>query len=103
MCERGKSDRARTFLGGMIAFNKRNSTMDCRVRDFSATGARVQLTNTAIVPDQFDLTIARKERSFRASMVWRSGNEAGVAFLGEYNNENARAAGVGQAPATKRS
>ncbi|MGB7716287.1 MAG: PilZ domain-containing protein, partial [Pseudolabrys sp.] len=25
----------------MIAFNKRNSTMDCRVRDFSATGARV--------------------------------------------------------------
>ncbi|MGA9513517.1 MAG: hypothetical protein WBV51_08100 [Pseudolabrys sp.] len=61
MSERGKSDRARTFLGGMIAFNKRNSTMDCRVRDFSATGARVQLTNTAIVPDQFDLTIARKE------------------------------------------
>lgn len=87
MSERGKSDRARTFLGGMIAFNKRNSTMDCRVRDFSATGARVQLTNTAIVPDQFDLTIARKERSFRASMVWRSVNEAGVAFLGEYNNE----------------
>ncbi|MGA7016342.1 MAG: PilZ domain-containing protein [Pseudolabrys sp.] len=80
-----------------------NSTMDCRVRDFSATGARVQLTNTAIVPDQFDLTIARKERSFRASMVWRSVNEAGVAFLGEYNNENGRAAGVGQAPATKRS
>ncbi|MGB8125444.1 MAG: hypothetical protein WCF50_17285 [Pseudolabrys sp.] len=73
------------------------------MRDFSATGARVQLTNTAIVPDQFDLTIARKERSFRASMVWRSVNEAGVAFLGEYNNENGRAAGVGQAPATKRS
>ncbi|MGB9208135.1 MAG: PilZ domain-containing protein [Pseudolabrys sp.] len=73
------------------------------MRDFSATGARVQLTNTAIVPDQFDLTIARKERSFRARMVWRSVNEAGVAFLGEYNNENGRAAGVGQAPATKRS
>ena len=101
MCERGKSDRARTFLGGMIAFNKRNSTMDCRVRDFSATGARdLPYRN---YPDQFDLTIARKERSFRASMVWRSVNEAGVAFLGEYNNENARAAGVGQAPATKRS
>ena len=38
-------------------------------------------------PDQFDLTIARKERSFRARMVWRSVDEAGVAFLGEYNNE----------------
>jgi hypothetical protein len=87
MAERRKSDRARTFFGGMIAFNKRNSTMDCRVRDFSSTGARVHLTNTAVIPDQFDLTIARKERSFRARMVWRSVDEAGVTFLGEYNNE----------------
>jgi hypothetical protein len=94
MLERRKSDRARTFLGGMIAFNKCNSTMDCRVRDISSTGARdhltntaVILTNTAVIPDQFDLTIARKERSFRARMVWRSVDEAGVAFLGEYNNE----------------
>ena len=87
MLERRKSDRARTFFGGMIAFNKRNSTMDCRVRDFSSTGARVHLTNTAVIPDQFDLTIARKERSFRARVVWRSVDEAGVTFLGEYNNE----------------
>ena len=34
MFERRKSVRSRTFLGGMIAFNKRTSTMDCRVRDF---------------------------------------------------------------------
>jgi hypothetical protein len=85
MAERRKSDRARTFFGGMIAFNKRNSTMDCRVRDFSSTGARVHLTNTAVIPGQFDLTIARKERSFRARKVWRSVDEAGVTFLGEYN------------------
>jgi hypothetical protein len=71
----------------MIAFNKCNSIMDCRVRDISSTGARDHLTNTAVIPDQFDLTIARKERSFRARMVWRSVDEAGVAFLGEYNNE----------------
>lgn len=61
--------------------------MDCRVRDFFATGARVHLTKTAVIPDQFDLTIARKGRSFRARLVWRSVDEAGVSFLGEYNNE----------------
>jgi hypothetical protein len=66
--ERRNSDKARTFFVGMIAFNKRNSTMDCRVRDFSSTGARVHLTNTAVIPDQFDLTIGRKERSFRAQV-----------------------------------
>jgi len=87
MFERRKSVRSRTFLGGMIAFNKRTSTMDCRVRDFSSTGARVDLTNAAVIPDRFDLTIAQKDRSFRARMVWRRVYEAGVAFLGEYNDE----------------
>jgi hypothetical protein len=87
MLGRRKSDRARTFFGAMIAFNKRNSTIDCQVRDFSSMGARVHLTNTAVIRDQFDLTISRKVRSFRARMVWRSVDEAGVAFLGEYNNE----------------
>jgi hypothetical protein len=37
--------------------------------------------NTATVPDEFDLTIARKERSFRARMIWRRGDEAGLRFL----------------------
>lgn len=84
MIERRKKLRARTCLGGAIAFNRRRSTMDCQVRNFSPAGARVSFTNAAAVPDQFELTIARKERSFKARMVWRGVNEAGVAFLGEY-------------------
>jgi hypothetical protein len=84
MIERRKRLRARTCLGGTIAFNRRKSTMDCQVRNFSPAGARVAFTNAATVPDQFDLTIARKERSFKARMVWRGANEAGVAFLGEF-------------------
>jgi hypothetical protein len=84
MIERRKRLRARTCLGGTIAFNRRKSTMDCLVRNFSPAGARVAFTNAATVPDQFDLTIARKERSFKARMVWRGVNEAGVAFLGEH-------------------
>jgi hypothetical protein len=68
MFERRKSVRSRTFLGGMIAFNKRTSTMDCRVRDFSSTGARVDLTNAAVIPDRFDLTIAR--RTVRFARAW---------------------------------
>ena len=84
MIERRKRLRARTCLGGTIAYNRRKSTMDCQVRNFSPAGARVAFTNAAAVPDQFDLTIARKERSFKARMVWRGVNEAGVAFLGEY-------------------
>ena len=84
MGERRRSARARTFLGGVIAFNKRASTIDCEVRNLSPAGAKVVFTNTSVVPDQFDLTIARKDSAFRARMVWRGINEAGVAFLDEY-------------------
>ncbi|HZP69052.1 MAG TPA: PilZ domain-containing protein [Pseudolabrys sp.] len=79
--------RSRTLLGGSIAFNNRASTMDCQVRNLSQGGAKVTFTNTAVVPDQFDLTIANRQRSFRARMVWRAPNEAGVAFLSEYDHD----------------
>src|SRR5262249_24512673 len=81
---RRKSVRARTYLGGVIAFNRRASTMNCHVRNLSPSGAKVAFTNAVDVPDQFDLTIGCKERSFRARMVWRGTNEAGIAFLEEY-------------------
>ena len=84
MVERRKAVRSRTFLGGLIAFNRRKSSMDCCVRNFSPIGAKVTFTNTTVVPDQFDLTIAHKERSFRGRMAWRNANEAGVTFLAEH-------------------
>jgi len=87
MTERRQAARTRSLLGGVIAFNSRASTMDCQVRNISAAGAKVTFTNTAVVPDQFDLTIGRKDRSFRARMVWRNPNEAGVEFLGEYEQD----------------
>jgi len=55
--ERRKSVRARTYLGGVIAFNRRASTMNCHVRNLSPAGAKVAFTNAVDVPDQFDLTI----------------------------------------------
>ena len=87
MTERRKATRTRSLLGAVIAFNSRASTMDCQVRNISASGAKVTFTNTAVVPDQFDLTIGRKDRSFRARMVWRNPNEAGVVFTSEYEQD----------------
>ena len=88
MVEKRKATRSRTLLGGVIAFKNCVSTMDCQVRNLSAGGAKVTFSNTAVVPDQFDLKISRKERSFRTRMIWRKLNEAGVAFLNEYNDDN---------------
>jgi hypothetical protein len=83
MQERRKRARSRTFLGGVIAFNHRKSTMDCLVRNISDVGAKISFTNTATVPDEFDLTIKQKGRSLFARIVWRHADEAGVIFLNE--------------------
>ena len=80
MQERRKVQRNRTFLGGSIGFNRRRSTFDCLVRNFSAEGAMLSLTNAAIVPDAFDLTIPQTGRSYRARLVWRGEDTAGVTF-----------------------
>jgi hypothetical protein len=83
MRERRKLARNRTFLGGVIAFNNRHSTMTCLVRNLSIEGAKICFTNTVTVPDDFDLTIRQKERTLLARMVWRRADEAGIVFLSE--------------------
>ena len=81
MLERRKIDRSRTFFGGLVAYNRRRSTLDCLVRNFSADGAKLAFSNMGTLPDKFDLIIGRKERSYRARVAWQSSNEIGVAFL----------------------
>ena len=71
MLERRKIDRSRTYFGGLVAYNRRRSTLDCLVRNFSADGAKLAFSNMGTLPDKFDLMIGRKERSYRARVAWR--------------------------------
>lgn len=65
MSENRKEIRQKTFLKGRILFNKGASSMDCLVRDMSASGARLALTETSTLPESFELYIPQKERSLR--------------------------------------
>src|ERR1019366_9862159 len=80
MIERRQSARARVMYGGVIACNKRQSTMNCVIRNFSEDGEKVEFDNTALLPDVIDLLIAKKNRALRAKITWRQANEAGLAF-----------------------
>ncbi len=80
MQDRRKSFRGRVFFGGRIAFNDRQSTMDCIVRNFSDEGARVEFGTTRLITGEVDLSIDRKGLAFRARMIWRRGDHAGFAF-----------------------
>jgi hypothetical protein len=81
--ERRQHPRNRVYYGGMVAFNARNSTLDCLVRNFSPRGAKIEFENSAIFPDRVDFEVARRGLSCLARLVWRDQNTAGLAFSEE--------------------
>jgi hypothetical protein len=80
MLDRRQLPRNRVYYGGRVAFNGRNSTVDCVVRNFSLFGAKIEFEDVVIVPDEIDFEIERKAISCTARLVWRSRNAAGLVF-----------------------
>ena len=80
MLDRRQRPRDKVIYGGVAEINERGSTMDCVVRNISEGGACVELDQAAKLPDQINLKIPRKGRSFLAKMIWRHANRVGLAF-----------------------
>src|SRR5882757_3697017 len=80
MAERRKQPRSRVYYGGTVAFNARNSTLACVVRNFSQFGAKIEFENSALVPDEVDFEIERKGICCSARMDWRDRFAAGLVF-----------------------
>lgn len=80
MLERRQFPRNRVYYGGMVAFNARNSTLACVVRNFSQRGAKIEFENSAVLPDRVDFEIERRGLSCFARLVWRDHNAAGLVF-----------------------
>ena len=53
--------------------------MTCFIRDISELGARLMLTQDAILPDE--VTILVGNVTHRARVAWRKGDQIGVEFL----------------------
>ena len=78
--ERRKIARQKSFLRGMIYFNNRRNVVDCLIRDISSYGARLIFSDAVTTPDQLDVYIPQKEQTLRSQVIWRHGQEVGVAF-----------------------
>jgi hypothetical protein len=78
--ERRQFPRNRVYYGGMVAFNARNSTLACVVRNFSQRGAKIEFENSAVLPDRVDFEVERRGLSCLARLVWRDHNAAGLMF-----------------------
>jgi hypothetical protein len=81
MQDRRESVRDKVFLGGVAEINQAGSRMDCVVRNFSDNGACVEFDSAKPIPEQVNLIISRKGRSYLARAIWRQANRVGLAFL----------------------
>ena len=81
LAEIRQDERVRAFLRARILFNNNNSTIECTIKNISASGAKIELGSSLSIPAEFDLDVPQKGRIFRAQMVWRDANSLGVRFL----------------------
>ena len=77
--ERRGDKRLRTRLrDGIIGERKHRTIADCRIRDRSHGGARLQLDADRPLPKSFVLTDGAARSLYRADLVWQHGRDAGV-------------------------
>ncbi len=81
MKERRSSSCQKSFLQGRIYYNNRRSSIDCVVRDYSETGAKLKFSEAVAVPEAVELYVPNREATRRARVEWRSGSEMGVSFV----------------------
>ncbi len=81
--EQRRAPRKRTLYDARVVFNNRFSIIECTVRDISDTGARISFPHSTPLPPEVELEIFRTGQSFRARVMWSSGNQHGLMFIDE--------------------
>ena len=81
MAERRVAVRQKSFLKGKLYFDNRRSSVDCVVRDYSASGMRLEFPDSITIPNAVEVYIPSKDETVRAQVRWRKAQETGV----EYN------------------
>ena len=75
-----RAPRERAFLSARISYSNGAISTPCTIMQISATGARLNIAEAISLPDVFQITIPQKSVDCRATLVWRRGDVAGVAF-----------------------
>ena len=74
------TNRHKTLKSAKIVFNKKQSVIDCFVRDLSDTGAKLQVADLLAVPRTFTLML-NDGAAYECERVRAMGKDIGVRFL----------------------
>jgi hypothetical protein len=80
MNEKRQGQRQRVLKSGRIMYGDGSIVIDCTIRNLSATGARLQVPTSVMIPDRFELTESASGTRRAATVMWRRGALMGVKF-----------------------
>ena len=80
MTEKRRSTRLRRLKEGRIFFLDGRTVITCKIRDVSATGARLRVGEAFLVPQNFLVSIPGEMDQRPAERVWVRGEEVGIKF-----------------------
>jgi hypothetical protein len=81
--EKRESARRRVLKGGQISFRGLRASIDCTIRDYSETGARLMVESPIGIPEKFDLIQSGAQTRF-CRIVWRKATQIGVEFISDH-------------------
>ena len=81
MDEHRIAPRRRLLKSGKISFG--GGAIDCTVRNFSETGAALDVTSPVGIPDHFTLLIEADHVDFPCHVVWRKQSRIDVRFVSD--------------------
>jgi hypothetical protein len=87
--ERRAAARLRTLKEGRLLTSDCTS-VDCTIRDLSASGAKLSFAGPTAIPDEFRLLLKSTNMLVPARLVWQRGLFAGIAFTGAQVRSTAR-------------
>jgi hypothetical protein len=80
--DKRSAPRRRVLLSAIVVNREFDAIFPCQVRDVSATGARLAIPDSFLVPAGFWLIAVSSGLAYEARLVWRRYPHAGIA-LGE--------------------
>jgi hypothetical protein len=73
--------RHRALLGATIVYGPDMLTVDCKIRDWSDNGVRVQLPTMVLLPEHFWIIEHRIAFAHEARLIWRKDDLVGLELL----------------------
>ncbi len=82
-----RAPRRKALLSALAVSRDGSRTVECAIREISASGAKLQVPKDQVIPAHFYLLVGTKDLMHEAAVIWVGAKEIGLKFLNTYRSE----------------